>query len=220
MTELGIAILALAAIVYGASATAKLRSRAAYRSYQAGFRETALAPPRRLAAAAAGLAVSEVTVTCLSAAGIVMTLLDSATTVAILALAAAALLTGVLAVGVATVLRRGTQARCACFGSGADRPLSGAHLARNLSLFAVLLVGLMASTLANGRPGMAAATVAAGAGAAAGLVITRLDDIIALFAPVPAGGASAARPAHPTLATAVRSQPRAAEPASHHGRPG
>jgi hypothetical protein len=158
-------------------------------------------------------------VTCLSAAGMAMTLLASATTVVILALAAAALLTGVLAAGVATVLRRGTQARCACFGSGADRPLSGAHLARNLSLLAVLLVGLMASTLASGRPGVADAAVAAGAGAVAGLVITRLDDIMELFMPVSAASTSAVRPARPTLATAVRSQPRAKESGSYHGRP-
>ena len=48
LSEFSVAILILAACVFAASAAAKLHSRAAYRSFRAGLRETALMPERLL----------------------------------------------------------------------------------------------------------------------------------------------------------------------------
>jgi hypothetical protein len=105
----------------------------------------------------------------------------------------------VLTSGVALIIRRGAQARCACFGARSSRPLGRAHLARNVGLLAVVGVGLIAAPLAHGRPAPAGAMLAAVAGAAAALVVIRWEDIADLFAPVPPS--TAARPA---LAQAVR----------------
>ncbi len=109
--------------------------------------------------------------------------MPGATTVAELALAAAALLTTVLVLGVATVVRRGTRARCACFGAASGRPLGRAHLVRNAILLAMLVCGLVIGPLSHGSAGLGA-LVAAGAGALGALVFIRWDDLADLFAPL------------------------------------
>jgi hypothetical protein len=101
------------------------------------------------------------------------------------ALAAAATLTAALAVGVAVVVRRGTQARCACFGIGAGGPIGRAHLVRNLTLLAVICAGLAAVMLTHGRPAVAAVAVAVAAGVLAAAVFIRWEDLTELFAPIP-----------------------------------
>ena len=62
MTEVVIAVLSAAACVYLASATAKLRGRSAYLSFQAGLAETRLISRRLLPPAAAALAACEAVV--------------------------------------------------------------------------------------------------------------------------------------------------------------
>jgi hypothetical protein len=190
VNEYVLAVLAVAATVYGASAGAKLLSRRGYRSYRAGLAETSLVPARRLPVTAASLAAAEA-----AAAGLAIAAITAAawphgsTLVTELSLAGAALLTSVLAAGVATVMRRGTRAQCACFGAGSGRPLGGPHLARNVGLLVILASGLIGNEFSRGRPGLAAAALAVSAGVVAGLMLTRLDDLIALFAPIsPAGG--------------------------------
>jgi energy-converting hydrogenase Eha subunit A len=187
MGDFSIAVLCLAGCVFAASAGVKLRDRQAYRSFREGLRETALVPGSLLSATAAALcgaeaviAVSLLTVAVLTAAAVTGTkpLAESV-------LAAAAALTVVLAVGVAAVIRRGTVARCSCFGAGSSRPLGWAHLVRNLSLLTVICAGLAAVPLARGYPALAGAALAAGAGAMAALLFVRWDELVELFAPVP-----------------------------------
>ena len=43
----------------------------------------------------------------------------------------------------ATVLARGSTEPCACFGQVRDRPVSGAHLLRNLALAGLAVVTLV-----------------------------------------------------------------------------
>jgi hypothetical protein len=195
VTEFVIAALALAATVYGAAAGSKLRSARAYRSFRDGLAETGLVP-RRLAIVAALLAASEAAVTALALTATVMTALSVGTrAVTVPAMAMAVLLTGVLAVGAATVIRRGTQAHCACFGAvgASDQPIGRVHLARNLALAGVLIAGFVGAALQRGRTGAATEVTAIAVGALAGLVLTRLDDLVSLFAPVPAPVFSAPR---------------------------
>jgi hypothetical protein len=205
MTDFAIAVLAFAASVYGLSAGAKLRSRRAYRSFRQGLGEAALVRRQCLPVIAAVLVSAESVVTVLAIAAIVTTAsLAGATAAAVAALGIAALLSIVLAAGVATVMHRGTRARCACFGFSSDRPMGGAHLIRNLILAAVLLAGLIGSVPGHGRPGLAAVVVAVVAGVVAGLVLVRLDDLIELFAPLPLASTSAAQTARPTSSVAGR----------------
>jgi Methylamine utilisation protein MauE len=187
LSEFSVATLILAACVFGASAVAKLHSRAAYRSFRAGLRETTLMPAGLLPVTVAALPGAEaVTAAGLTAAAVlVATAGPGANPAAEAALTVACLLTATLAAGVAVVIRRGTQARCACFGAGSTRPLGGAHLLRNLVLLAVLAAGLASSPLGHGHPGPADTIVAAAAGAVAALLFIRWEDLAELFAPIP-----------------------------------
>lgn len=195
MDEFSIFVFSLAGCVFAASAAAKLRSRRAYRSFRDGLHETGLVPERMLPAATASLAVTEAVVAAglLAAAGAA----SPATLPGIPALALAVLLTAALATGIAMVIRRGTQARCACFGTRAGRPLGRVHLARNLSLLAVTCAGLAAAPLAHSRPPLAGTVLAAMAGAVAALLFIRWDDLAELFVPISRSMAAASTARQP-----------------------
>jgi hypothetical protein len=186
MAELVIAALMTAVVTYGMSATTKLRSGQAYRAFRAGLAATALVSRPLTGLVAAFLAAAEVAVAGLCATALIMTLLprpgalgEPALTGA--ALAGAAALTTVLTAGVAVAVRRGVNAPCACFGSGGRSPLGGVHLARNACLLAVLVAGAASVGLERWQPGPAAAAMAAAAGGVSALLLTRLDDLTALF---------------------------------------
>jgi len=186
MTELVLAVLALAACVYGTSSGTKLASRKNYTAFRDGLGDTSLVPRRLLPATAAILAGGEAIV----AVGLLVALvlaaggLAGSVAVAAAALACGAVLTGVLAAGVIAVVRSGTKAACACFGAKAGRELTGAHVARNVALLGILLVGLIGNEFRHGRPAAAAAIVAIVAGAVVALLLIRFDDLVDLFAPV------------------------------------
>ena len=186
MIELVIAVLSAGCCVYLTSATAKLRGRSAYASFEAGLTETRLISPRLLPAAAAALVACEALVAVSLAAAAVLTAVTvtGAAAVTDSALGLAIALTGILAAGVAVILRRGTSAACACFGSATERTLGRPQLVRNLGLLALLAVALACAQPARGQPPAGAAAVAVLAGAVAGLLLIRFDDLIALFAPI------------------------------------
>jgi hypothetical protein len=189
MSELVIAVLAVAACVYGTSAVAKLASRRSYIAFRDGLGETSLVPHRLLRKVAAVLVGGETIVAVGTAAAAVLTGagLVGARPVTTAALACATVLTGVLAAGVSVVVHAGTHATCACFGvrPGRTGPTLGApHLARNLGLLALLVAGLISNEFTHGRPNVAAVLVAVVAGAVVALLAIMLDDLVALFAPV------------------------------------
>jgi hypothetical protein len=133
-----------------------------------------------LAGAEAGVAAGLLTAAALTAAAS-----SAATWLAESSLAVAVLLTALLALGVAMVIRHGTRALCACFGARSSRPLGRAQLARNLCLFFVVCAGLAAVPLAHGRPPLLAMVLAAGAGPVTALLFIRWDYLAELFAPLP-----------------------------------
>jgi hypothetical protein len=186
MTELVIAALMTAVVTYGMSATAKLRSRQAYRAFRAGLAATALVSRPLTGPVAAALAGAEAAVAGLCATALTMTFVSRQGAPAVpaltgAALAGAAALTAVLTAGVAVAVRRGVAAPCACFGSGGRAPLSGVHLTRNACLLAVLVAGAVGAEIERWPPGPAAAALAAAAGGVSALLLTRLDDLTALF---------------------------------------
>ena len=191
MDDVLIAVLCLCGCVFGTSAAAKLRGRAVYRAFRAGLGETSLVPDLLLPLAAAALVAGEAVAAATLAAAVpaMVVAAPGAAALACCALATAAALTATLAAGVSTVIRRGTRARCACFGAGSDRPLSQVHLTRNLSLFAVIAAGLAVLPLAAGHVTVTSASLAGGGlavatGAAASLLFIRWEDLAALFAPL------------------------------------
>jgi hypothetical protein len=189
MSELVLAVLVVAACVYGTSAGAKLTSRRSYIAFRDGLGETSLVPPRLLRTVAAILVGGETVVAGGTVAAAILTAagLAGARPVTTAALACATALTAVLAAGVSVVVRTGTHATCACFGvrPGRTGPTLGApHLARNLGLLALLVAGLIGNEFTHGRPAVAGAVVAIAAGAVVALLAIMLDDLVALFAPV------------------------------------
>ena len=189
MTELVIAVLSLACCVYFASANAKLRGRSSYQSFQAGLADTGLTSRRLLPATAALLVACETLLAAVAAAAVLLTAAGAAgaTTVTVCALGVAAVLTGILATGIAVILHRGTRARCACFGSVTNSTLGRPHLVRNLGLLALLVAALICVQYSHGQPSAGGALVAVIAGAVTGLMLIRFDDVIALFAPISSG---------------------------------
>lgn len=95
---------------------------------------------------------------------------------------AAALLLG-FAAGIAAVLARGATVRCRCFGAS-DAPLGAAHLVRNLVLIGLAAVGGAAHLFATASASPTLA-VSAIAGALAGWLVSRLDDLRFVFGAAP-----------------------------------
>jgi hypothetical protein len=185
MTEFVLAVLALGTGVFAASAAGKLRSPAAYRDFRAGLRGTRLVPGERLAATAAVLVAAETVCAAALAAALVVTATSAGPGVPLAeaALGATALLTAVLAAGVATVLRRGNAVPCRCFGATSSRPLGAVHLARNACLLALLAAGLGCTPIGHARPAAAGCILAVLTGLLMALLFIRWDDLAAVFAP-------------------------------------
>lgn len=94
-------------------------------------------------------------------------------------------------------LRQGDAGACRCFGS-TDVPVSSVHVVRNAVLLAVALVGLLTGPGAAAASRWDGSTLAAGGLALVlGVLVVRLDDLVALLAPsrlTPAPPPSPARP--------------------------
>jgi hypothetical protein len=200
MSDLTLAVLGLAGSLFAASATAKLRSRRAYRSFRDEIRGTGLLPTRQLPAGAALLAAAEAVMAAGLLAAVGLTAAGPGLIwPAELALAAATILAAVLTAGVAVAVRRGTRARCVCFGARSERPLGRMHLVRNLSLLAAVSAGLAGAALARGRPSPPEAAVAFAVGVVAALLFIRWEDLAELVMPI-----SPHRSAAPAVARSPR----------------
>jgi hypothetical protein len=113
-----------------------------------------------------------------------MVVAAEALTVALLAIPGTALgfalaivLLGSFTAAIVAVLSRGITEPCPCFGPKAA-PLGWEHLGRNVFLLAVAVLGGLAG---SGAASTGALVVAAAAGLIVGALITRLDDLVALF---------------------------------------
>lgn len=191
MAELVIAALTTAAVIYGISAAAKLRSRRAFHDFRAGLAATTLVGRPLTGVAACALAGAETAVAALCATALTMAFMSRpgapagaffiGTVLTIAALASAAALTAVLTAGIAVAVHRGVAAPCACFGSRSRNPLSGVHLTRNGCLLAILAAGAGGAVFERWPPGPAVAALAAVAGGVSALLVIHLDDLTALF---------------------------------------
>ncbi|WP_406208094.1 hypothetical protein OH807_36125 [Kitasatospora sp. NBC_01560] len=165
MTMLQLAARALLVVVFGAAVISKARSRAALAAFAAdlaGFRWLAagLRRPTAVAVIVAELATLALLATVRQAG----------------AAAALVLLTGFT---VAT-LRAGRAADCRCFGRA--RPAARGSAAGFVLRNCLLAAGALGAALApGGDVAPALAVVALGAGAAAGALVVRWDDIAYLF---------------------------------------
>jgi hypothetical protein len=179
-------VLVLASIVFCVSATAKLRSQAAYRQFRTAIADTGLLPrslrPQITAALAAAEAVTAAGL--VTAAAMMYAAVPGAVRAAQAAIIGAVLLTTALSAGVAAVIHRGVLAPCACFGASSEQPLGTSHLIRNSSLLALLLAGLAGSLFAGPATQVPAAATDAFAGSVIALLLIRWEDLASLLTPV------------------------------------
>jgi hypothetical protein len=158
----------LLVVVFLASAAGKLHGRRSLRAFADSLVSLRLVRPGTALPVALAVAAAE--------AAAAVLLVSSRTA----GFAVAVALMAVLTAGVGVVLARGTAAPCRCFGASVT-PLSARHLARNALLTAVAVTGL----LAPGGAAQPGAVIATAAGVLAGILVTILDDVVALFAPSP-----------------------------------
>ena len=95
------------------------------------------------------------------------------------ALAACLLLAFTIAIGLA--LLRGNRVPCRCFGASST-PLGLPHVTRNLVLICVATLGLIGASAA-GTLDVAYAALAGASGLIVGILVTALEDVVALFKP-------------------------------------
>ncbi|MEV4202808.1 MauE/DoxX family redox-associated membrane protein [Micromonospora globbae] len=163
----------LLALVFLAAVVGKLRTRAAFAGFVVSVGQFGV--PARWTRPVARLAVA-------AEAAVVVLLAVGRTAPAGLLLAAGLL--AVLTAAVVGALRRGARPACRCFGS-ADAPVGPRHVARNVALAAVAVLGLLGGAVAGPSLSPAAALLAAGVAVPLAAVAVRLDDLVALFAPTP-----------------------------------
>jgi hypothetical protein len=154
------------ALVFIASATAKLLGRARFNAFTSGIRDLRLLPTRAVTLAASLVVVAELALPALVA--------FPRTALAGLLLAAAllTLFTGVIG----TVLRRRTRAACPCFGFPAVS-FGRRHLVRNGILLTITVAAIVAGNAAVGSLAPGGAVVAALAALVVGILIVSFDEL-------------------------------------------
>ncbi|MBA6440345.1 MauE/DoxX family redox-associated membrane protein [Streptomyces sp. GMR22] len=178
MSYLAIGIRCLIGGVFLAAFLSKARGLPAFRAFVASIHGMRVLPPRLVTPAAVLVTAGEAAVCALVAA-------PFSSVAAVVGCAAATALLMTFTTAIALAVRRGVRQPCRCFGAS-DTPLGTLHLARNTALTCLAGVGTLVTTAATRAAGpvhVGGGTVAAAAGLLLGLLITVLDDVVALFAP-------------------------------------
>ncbi|GIJ50298.1 hypothetical protein Val02_71840 [Virgisporangium aliadipatigenens] len=173
MAYVEVAVRALVVTVFVVAVWGKAHGGEAWREFVASVRAFDVVPARAVRPVAALVAGCE-------AVGVAL-LAVPATVVAGYGLAAALL--AAFAVAMAVSLRRGAQPVCRCFG-GRGSAVTAVHVARNLGLVVVALLAVAARMFVDDPVEPAGAALAALSGVLVAALVVRLDDVVALFAPV------------------------------------
>jgi hypothetical protein len=166
-----IAVRAVLVIVFAVAVVGKVRQP---REFVASLRGFGVLPSSAVRPVAAVVAVLEVAT--------VVLLLVPAALVAGYALAAG-LLAG-FAGAMAVSLRRGARPVCRCFG-GRGAAVGPVHVGRNAGLVAAAVAGAVMSMVDGAALEPGPVVLAAATGVVVAAIVVRLDDLVALFAPIP-----------------------------------
>ncbi|GAA2435006.1 MauE/DoxX family redox-associated membrane protein [Streptomyces mauvecolor] len=163
-----LAVRVLVGIVFVASATGKVRSAAAFRSFEDSAHSMGV--PARLSRS---VAVAVIAGEC---AAVVLLAVWPVPGFALTVLLLAAFTTGIV-----RTLRSGTKASCACFGAS-TAPIGRRHLVRNTALLALAALGMAAGLAGTPTPTEAAGILVAAFGALVGaLLVIFTDELGVLF---------------------------------------
>lgn len=182
MVTVRVGCAALLAVVFALSCSSKLRNAAARREFIRSVRNWQLVPARLVRPIGVALIGAEGAAAVLLAAAVVLAASGAGDGLQVVAFGGAAGLLFVLTGGLLAIVRSGRAVSCACFGATAS-PVGRVHVVRNLALLATAGVGL--ATAASGAGSSlppAVALLCSGAGLVGALVLTRLDDLVGLFA--------------------------------------
>lgn len=160
-------------VVLAVSVVAKVGGRHALRELAGSLAAMRLVTQTRSRRAALLLVMAEVSTAALLAVPLV------------LGFAAAAVLMGMLTIGVAIAVRRGADVPCPCFGASAV-PVRRVHVARNAGLFSVAVLG-GTTALIGGTSEPAGLALSVAAGVVAGGLLVFLDEFVELFQPMSSG---------------------------------
>ena len=154
------------AFVFFIACTSKIHSVSSYRDFHDSLKDLGLSSAFLLRALSAGIPAAEA----------VTTLLLAVNRTSLWGLLASAALVGSFTTGIAVARAQGKVVRCRCFGeSGALS--DGAHILRNLVLFAGAVAGALASLLPEGRQDPAMVVFAIGLGIIAAALFLRWDEL-------------------------------------------
>lgn len=161
---------AVVAVVFALALAGKVSSRSAWVEFLESLRRMDVIGTAWIRAGAVATVGAE--------AGIVVLALVPVRAAGTVAFTLAIGLLGALTAAVVRVVRRGAGVACRCFGAS-DTPLGRQHIARNLTLVVVAVLGL-AGSLAGGTFQAPMVAIIALAGVVVGLLVTRWDDLAAL----------------------------------------
>ena len=173
MSYLTLSLRCLVGVVFAVAAAGKLRGRRAFGEFLESLQPLAVVPARWRRAAAIATVGAEVVVVALLA-------LPGAGAAGGFALAA--VLLAAFAVAIRAAVRRGVRAPCRCFGASST-PLDRPHVARNACLGVAAAAGaVLAHATAPAAPHPGGVVLALASGGVLALLVTRLDDLVELFA--------------------------------------
>jgi uncharacterized membrane protein YphA (DoxX/SURF4 family) len=168
-----VAVRALLVTVFIVAVLGKMRRKADWREFVSSLRAFDLVPPRAVEAVAVLVGALEVTAVGLLAVPVT----------APLGYALAAVLLSGFAAAMTLSLRRGSAPVCRCFG-GSGAAVAPVHVVRNVCLVVAALLGGAQRLFGHAPAEPGGAALAALTGAVVAAVVVRLDDVVALFAPV------------------------------------
>ncbi|MFG3115606.1 MauE/DoxX family redox-associated membrane protein [Streptomyces sp. NPDC048197] len=177
MDILAVACASCLAVVFGAAALGKLRSRDAFSRFTQSLTTMDLLPAGWVRPCAVLVAASEVAVLLLLLAS------PLAVPAGLVGFLLAAGLLLAFTAGAALMVTRGVRAVCRCFGASGT-PMGRLHVLRNGVLTLIAAGGaLSGSGTGIGAVAPAYGAVAVAGGAVVGALVTRLEDLAALFRP-------------------------------------
>lgn len=176
MSFLSLVCSCLLALVFLVSAASKLRRGHDFRLFADSVRDMALLPGWAVVPVAAVVAGAE------AVAPLLLIPLPGRAPTTVGFVLAGLLLTA-FTVALLAVVRRGVPTSCRCFGESTAAPVGRTHVVRNLALTGLAGLGgyaSLADTTTTGQLVVLAMPLAA----AGALVVSRLDDLVALVRPV------------------------------------
>jgi hypothetical protein len=153
------------ALIFVVACISKVQSVSSYRAFHESLKDVGLPPALQRIASVVVPAVEGLTL-----------LLLVVTRTGRWGLVASAVLLSSFTLGISVARARGRVVRCRCFGAS-DSPAEGGHIARNVALLGIALIGIVTGLAAKGQPEPANLILAIGLGLIAAALFLRWEEL-------------------------------------------